>query len=102
MAPQLLNFQEVKVDLPDGRRATVSAVVPLTTSDFFEIEPPVDDTGGASVVGFVPTTGGTIPIDNFYVGSTDTVKVNNQAGENVVVVSLNAGTRLNVIPRRGE
>lgn len=97
----LENFLELKVDLPDGNRATVSAVVPITDSDTFQIEPPIEDTNGASVFGFVESTdGGIAVIDNFYTGTTDTVQVNNRKGQDVTVVSISAAGKINSVPKR--
>lgn len=97
---ELKNYLDIKVDLPDGHRANVAAIVPVTDSDTIEIEPPVDGTDGASVIGFIEdTTGGVIAINNFYVGTVNTVRINNQKGNNVTIVSLNAGIGVNYISR---
>lgn len=97
----LTYFNEVKIDLPDGRRATASAVTPVSNSDSFIIDPPVDAVEGASVIGFVEnTTGGIVPISNFYVGTTDTVVVSNREGQNVTVVSLNSSGGPNLVSKR--
>lgn len=98
---ELKNYLDIKVDLPDGRRVSVAAITPITDSDSIEIEPPIEDTHGASIVGFLETpTGGTVSVSNFYVGTVDTVKINNQRGNHVTVVSLNAGTGINYVSRR--
>lgn len=87
----LLNFFQKIIDLPDGNRATVSAVKPLSNSDSFTIEPPNEDIEGASVTGFLESpTGGITAVSNFYVGSADTVHITNRQGQDVTVVSLSS------------
>lgn len=98
MPPQLTNFLEIKVDLPDGRRATVSSMTPISNNDTFFIEKPINEIGNASSVGFVEdTTGGTVSAPTFYVGTNDQARIQDRKGQNITVVTLNAGDRVNYV-----
>jgi hypothetical protein len=90
--------KEVYVDLQDGKKVTVHWVVPLTNDDTFQIIQPDERTEGMSVVGFIETTYGITGVDNFYSGTEDKVRITNQKGNDVYVVTLNDGSYRNYIP----
>lgn len=97
--PQLTDFQEFIVDLPDRRKLIVDRLVPVTNNDYFVIPAPAERTEGSSVVGFLMSaSGGTIAAPNFYLGSTDNVRLVNRKGQQVVIATLNDGHRSSFIP----
>ena len=105
MAPELTDFIEFILDLPEGRRKlTIHKLTPLTDDDFFTIPRPAERTENSSVVGFLESgAGGKIAAPNFYVGgSGDRVSLINRADETVFIVTMSDTGRVNFIPKLEE
>ena len=111
--PQLTDYQEIIVDLPDRRKLTVSRLTPLTNNDNFRVMPTASR-GASSVVGFLESSNGTpiaasdfylvgsaVPLDSFYVQTTtltdaglplvqDTVRIADQKRNTIVFATLHS------------
>lgn len=86
--PNLTNYQETIESLPDGSVASIHVVTPLTNDDTLNVPRLSNDTRFVPVVCFNKDTGVQIQVANFYLGPADRVRITNQQGNEVVVVTL--------------
>ena len=85
---ELTNYEEFIETLPDGSVTSVHVVTPLTNNDTINIPRLSNDTRFVPVVAFNKDTGVQVEVANFYLGPSDKVRITNQQGNTLVVVTL--------------